>query len=424
MFYEKIFYDADGAEAGGGIAAVPAAPAAAAGATENTPAGNGSSAAATVNTENTVHGADSGNNESSKEIVSGGVKLVIGPNGKRRVVTVKTEQQTRPDTVVSQVETAAAVAQPAGAAQQSGTVLPGLTQPQPQTVGADKAATGVISDVLVNSNGNDVSTDYSSEELLLAIQLNQVDERRIPEAYRAQYAAFKAGSDDKAQPPQGDGSKNQDIAAAEFYSKVNGLARQMAMQELGITDDDIAAAEYTDDQSLKDKVDNFNAAVEFNRNKIFADVQMKRSKSIEEAERAKAEHDSVYNEIKNYTLQVQQSEPNFHAIDVLMETRYMSLPYEQAKAIEPVLTALKNHSIKREQLPILQKYYEDTRLEYYAKLNGAGRMPTPVAKPPVVETPGTGADMPDGKPDFSKLRNMSHREKQAYLSRYLGKRTK
>lgn len=415
MFYNKVFYDADGTEAGGGSVS------ASAGSVVSTAAAAGNDAVgAATGVENTAAVTpDAGQQgEGSKEIVSGGVKLVIDPNGKRRVVTVAADEQ-------SQAEVAAktpAAATGTIAIQQNGTVLPGLVQPQPQAIGADQAATGVISDVLVNANGGEAA--YSSEELLLAIQLNKVDERRIPEAYRSQYAAFKAGSEGKVQSTQSDVSKNSDVAAAEFYTKVNGLARQMAMQELGITEDDIAAAEYTDDQLLKDKVDNFNAAVDFNRNKIFADVQMQQAKSVEEAERAKLEHDSIYNEIKNYTLQVQQSEPNFKDIDVLMETRYMNLPYEQAKTIEPVLMALKNHTIKREQLPILQKYYDDTRLEYYAKLNGAGRIPTPVAKPPVIETPGTGSDMPAVKADFSKLRNMNRREKQAYLSQYLGKRTK
>lgn len=422
MFLDKFFYDADGTEAGGGSVSASAGSAISTAAATGNDTGSTTSAAGIENAAAVTH--DAGQGEGSKEIVSGGVKLVIDPNGKRRVVTVAAEAQSQAevDAKTPAATTGVTALQPVVAPQQNGTVLPEMVQPQAQITDNNNAAAGIISDVLVNANGGEAA--YSSEELLLAIQLNQVDERRIPEAYRSQYAAFKASSEDKAQSTQSDVSKNSDVAAAEFYTKVNGLARQMAMQELGITEDDIAAAEYADDKLLKDKVDNFNAAVDFNRNKIFADVQMQRAKSVEEAERAKFEHDSIYNEIKNYTLQVQQSEPNFKAIDVLMETRYMNLPYEQAKTIEPVLMALKNHTIKREQLPILQKYYDDTRLEYYAKLNGAGRIPTPVAKPPVLETPGTGSDMPDVKADFSKLRNMNRREKQAYLSQYLGKRTK
>lgn len=421
MVYEKFFYNADGAEAGGGSVS----PSAVAGgtATGNDPVVGGAAASA-AGTENTAPStSDAGQSDvgqdkgGGREIVSGGVKLVIDPNGKRRVVTVAAEAKGQPE---AGSDTTAATSSPLP---QTGNVLPGLTQPQTQITDTNNSATGIISDVLVGANGSEAAA-YSSEELLLAIQLNQVDERRIPEAYKAQYAAFKASSEDKVQSMQSDASKNSDVDATEFYTKVNGLARQMAMRELGITDEDIAAAEYTDDQVLKDKVDNFNAAVEFNRNKIFADVQMKQAKSIEEAERAKFERDSVYNEIKNYTLQVQQTEPNFQAIDVLMETRYMTLPYAQAKEIEPVLLALKNHTLRREQLPILQKYYEDTRLEYYAKLNGAGRVPTPVAKPPLIERPGTGVDVPAEKPDFSKLRTMTNRQKQAYLSQYLRKRTK
>lgn len=420
MFREKIFFDADGSDAGGGSAASGVTTTVET--TPVTPADSGDNSGVSTGTGTAISAAiDNGSaDEGKKEIISGGMKLVVDPNGRRRVVTVNPAPQVQQPAA----ETKPAVAEPSvavntAAASAAGTALPVLPPEQPVQV----PAVGIVGDSLANPSGTSV---YSSAEMLLAMQLNKVDENRVPEAYRDQYAAFKAANHVGTGQEQGSTEQqpNTDAGNVEFYTKVNNMARQIAMQELGVTEDDIAAADYTDDQELKDKVENFNAAVEFNRAKIFGDLQAQQAQRQVDAVRAKAEHDSVYGEIQNYIQQVQQVEPNFNAIDVLMESRYLSLPYEQAKVIEPALLALKNHTLKREQLPILQKYYEDTRIDYYAKINGAGRIPTPVAKPPIVETPGNGGDLPPVKTDFSKLRNMNHREKQAYLSKYLCKRTK
>ena len=153
MFYNKVFYDADGTEAGGGSISTSAGSVASTAAA----AGNDAVGAATGVENTTAVAPDAGQQgEVSKEIVSGGVKLVIDPNGKRRVVTVTADEQ-------SQAEVAAktpAAATGTTAIQQNGTVLPGLVQPQPQAIGTDQAATGVISDVLVNANGGEAA--YSS----------------------------------------------------------------------------------------------------------------------------------------------------------------------------------------------------------------------------------------------------------------------
>ena len=123
----------------------------------------------------------------------------------------------------------------------------------------------------------------------------------------------------------------------------------------------------------------------------------------------------------SFVQEARAKEPNFSAIDQIMQTRYKTMPYEQGRAAEDAINALRAGNITEAQTETLRKYYEDVRHEYYAEKNKLSTTPKAAPKPPVVETAGTGNQIPkDNTPDYRALRNAtSIRDRKAWLSNFL-----
>ena len=339
----------------------------------------------------------------TKEIVAGGVKLVIDElTGKRKIVSInnpQSQQQQVPDVnsvIAENQEIKKDTGNGSDVNPQSNVGLIGALNPENPPVSKENV--------------------YTAQELLVAMQLNAIDEARIPEHYREKYAEYKAEQEQikssraKENPEE---VINKRKEASEFYGRVNLLAEDMALRDLGITKEELDMSEFTDDEEMRQKLESYKAAVEFNRNKIFNDVQQEKQRQ----EHREREKQSIYSEIVEYTNKAKSSEPNFEAIDKLMLSRVNNLPYAEAVKIVPLLKSLQDGSIKREQLPELQKYYEDTRVEYYSQKTGVNRFPT--QKPPVVENSGTGSNQETI--DYKKLRGLRGKEQVAYLSQFLNR---
>lgn len=283
------------------------------------------------------------------------------------------------------------------------------TEQQPEGNSAADTS-GLVSGIVGTENAAQ-SKEYTPQELSLALQLGQVDENRIPVSLRQQYYAYKAqqgnptdGSAPTDQASVSSDPKDEDIAS--YYGKIDTIAKQLALKDLGLTPEELETAEYSDDKTLAKKVELYKVAVESNRNKIILDIERERGKT----QLQQQEIDRTFNEVKSFVEKVQKEEPHFTEIDKLMATRAMELPYAKAAAIVPVLQRLAQHKTTREDIPVLQQYYDDTRMEYYSRINNVKRAPE-IVKPPVVEQPGTGQELPTQKPDLSKLGNLPYKEK-------------
>ncbi len=205
---------------------------------------------------------------------------------------------------------------------------------------------------------------------------------------------------------QEDQVQNEQVSPIDYYKKVEDVAKKLTLQELGITQDDLEMAEYSDDKQLQEKANAYKSALDFNRNRVIADVErIKQEEAIRQRECSEA-----IQEVVVFTEDMRKKEPNFDEIDKFMGSRLEKLPYVEAVNIIPVIKALQNRTITRAQLPILQKYFEDTRLEYYARKNNVGRVATMV-KPPVLENAGVGNDVLVRKNDVAKLGTLPYRDK-------------
>ena len=261
---------------------------------------------------------------------------------------------------------------------------------------------------------------YTLDQLNQAIQMGNVDERRIPREYVMQYFQYRQQQAQQQAAMQAQQTKmqqeQQQAQAAQqqrLLAQINEAAQQQAMQELGLKKEDLDLAEYSDDEALKNKVNQYRMNVEWKRQQIMLALQ---AQQLQEQQRVNAQQE-IYKGITDFVTQRKQEEPHFDEINQLMTTRYQTMPFAEAQAVSDAIQALNSGRINEAQCRVLEKYYEDTRVAYYAKINDLSKTPKKIPVPKV-EQPGTGATEPPKAFDFGSLKNMSVRERRAALARY------
>jgi hypothetical protein len=266
---------------------------------------------------------------------------------------------------------------------------------------------------------------YTPDEFAVAMQLNNVDNTRVPEQYKADYTKMVNAkqAQTQAQPQKTPEQVKTENAAAskEFYKNVNEIAEKKAKDEVGITDDELEAAEYSDDEDLVQKAKDYKMSLEWNRAAVINSVQQEMARAESVKNQAKTRQEAIYGDIKNYVTDLKSKEPNFDKIDVELNERYKTLPYDQAVPIAETINALKAGNITPAQCQTLKKYYEDTRLDFYAKNNNLPTTPKN-AKPQNVEPPGNGAKQQaqGNAPDYNSLGKMDIRGKDAFIANLMG----
>ncbi len=246
---------------------------------------------------------------------------------------------------------------------------------------------------------------YTPAEMSLAMQLGQVDENRIPAEFMPQYLALKA----KDAPPP----KTAEEIRKEFLDKVSANVKGQTMEEIGITEDELALGEYADDPEVRAKIEQYKLALEMNRRKA-VDAVYDGIRAEQESQKAQQQ---FQNGVAEWINAQRTQEPHFDDIGNYMTEAYKEMRYEDAKAIAPAMEAALNGRLTPEYAAIIQKYYEGCRKEYYAKLNGTSTTPTP--RTPVVETKGGGRNVSE-ETDYGKLlREASPRDKSRIVDAWL-----
>lgn len=352
-----------------------------------------------------------------REIVAGGVKLVIDPaTGKRTIVDLKAPAAPQGAQRPIQPSYIPGAANP--------NAIPGNIQKQPD--GINNTDTGLTEGFLEKTTKE---PEYTENELLNALHEGRVDESRIPELYKPQYKAYKQKRFEEAlnaQVPTEDTAEVAKQTAVEanrkFYDRVNQMAKKQAMEQIGITEEELDAAEYTDDKDLINKAQMYEAALQNAQGMILNQTRERIMEQQRAAQNKQSEREAIFNDVKSFVANAQQTEPNFGAIDKMLATRYKQMPYEQAQEIAQVINGAQHGQITRKGAEILQKYYEDTRKAFYAQASNVGTVPTHVSRPPAVETPGAGNNSARERPDARQLRNMNYQQKQAWFQKYFSGR--
>ena len=278
-------------------------------------------------------------------------------------------------------------------------------------------------------NANRTPNKYTLDEFSAAIASGNVDGDRVPEEYTQQYANFKiqqamqayneqrqAVEQQKAQVEKQLSPEEQKQAVKDFYSRLDAEAKERALKDMDIT------AEQLDELEFEDEAGHmaYKAAYDWHRQQLIAEVQQK----VAQESAHKQAQQAIYQGIMNFVNEARVKEPNFNAIDQIMQTRYKTMPYEQGRAAEEAINALRAGNITEAQTETLRKYYEDVRKEYYAEKNKLSTTPKAAPKPPVVESAGTGNQLPkDNSLDYAALRNARNvRDRKAWISNFLSNR--
>lgn len=316
---------------------------------------------------------------------------------------------------------------PAETAEKKEYVVPDATQQQAQN------ATNITSIVSPQQPAAQTVKPYTDNEFLVAMQMDSVDESRVPEQYKVQFnmakqqraAAMNTQKQQTANGQQATQAAKPEVDAkayTDFYNRINTMAQDNAMKEIGITKEELDAADYSDDPELLAKYQAYKTAVNYHRNSIEYAIRSKDEAVKREATEKQQAVERMRNDIASKVRELQGSEPNFAKIDAYMSNRYRSLPFEQAKPIAEIYdTFMQGGAPTPEQAQLLLKYYEDSRKDFYARNNNLATAPTPVAKPAVVEQPGTGANSPKKAPDFKSLGKMDLDGKDAFIAKLFGR---
>lgn len=276
---------------------------------------------------------------------------------------------------------------------------------------------------LFNVENNEPKPYRDTAELLQAIQHNVVDERRIPMEQAFAYANYKqqvmqqAMQQQQAQPPAEDNS----AARENFYARIEEASRNAALKDLGLTEDDLAMAEYSEDEDLQARVNKFETSLAWNRNSIMAQVQAEQQRAYNER---MAVH-QIYSDIDNKVAEYQRNEPEFQNINVMMNTYFTELPYKEAQKYATAINAYQAGNINAEQAQALQEYYDKTRVAYYAKKNNLGTPNSFHAVPKVEQAGSAGNNYQDNSVTKEQLRNAGdYRLRRALIGQILNRRNK
>lgn len=323
------------------------------------------------------------------------VAVKVDPlTGRRQIVTFAKKEHT--DTLQNQPNSVAynqdgSLQQPP-ADNQTSTQVPNTVEP---------TASAIDTNIKFDPNGNPlfgnqqqeqpVSKPYeTARELLQAIETGTVDENRIPLELAFPYAAYKAQMGNRlvnAQ-PQNSAPAHEPISGEEarklFYNRVEEIAHAAALQDCGLTEEQLAVAEYSDDADIQAKAKQYNTAIAFHRQNVINNVQRKQMEQQEVAQRQQAFMQSVANEIN----QLRSEEKEFDQIDILMGTMYKQMPYDKAVKYANAIQAYHQGTLTAAQAEDLRAYYKEARTHYYATKNGYGVVNKPAPSVPKVEQSG------------------------------------
>lgn len=266
---------------------------------------------------------------------------------------------------------------------------------------------------------------YTSDELLQAMTLGQVDENRIPDALRANYVALRQQQQiaamqaqqqamRQAQPPPEAQPPQTDMTA--MYRRMREVAEAKARSDLGMSESDVDGVEYAEDDESQKKAEAYRIAVEMNLHQLARAVEEHQRQALvqqQERQQAMAEIIPLYQ-------QLAATEPHFAEIDQMMIGHYQRLAYADAVKVEAAMRRLAQGVPTRDDVPVLKEYYDKTRKAFYARRQGVPTTPQAVtpparAQPPRVEGAGMVSAPQDKEVDWRAMRGMDARQRNAFI---------
>lgn len=280
---------------------------------------------------------------------------------------------------------------------------------------------------------------YTAGELFQEIALgHKVDESRIPQELANDYSAIRQQQlnavNQQAQvtqqvqevptmhQPEQQGPSKEELqqqarqAQLEALREIQKMAENKAKADLGITDEDIEDAAYSDDDDVQLKMQAYKQAVQMNMNIINQQIMANRAKQQAiEAQRQQETQEAMA--VIGPKWEEYKKDPHYNEIDDMMEHYYEKMPYSEGIKVKASIDRLLSGRPVKADYDILNNYYLKTKEAYYAKQTGVGTVPQPVHKsaPPYVEATGQTSAAPHKTVDWSKMRNMTPAQRSQFF---------
>ena len=175
-------------------------------------------------------------------------------------------------------------------------------------------------------------------EVIAAMNSGTLDESRIPVSMAFQYAQFKQNlakqqaanqqiQMERQQPQQEQQLTPEMIQSRqEYFAKVDSLAKTNALKDIGLSEDELITAEYSDDPEIQQRAQMYETALAMHRNNILQAVQAERARQQTEELSQKA----IISNINAKITQLSKTEPHFNAIMDNMKTYFKdkTIPFD------------------------------------------------------------------------------------------------
>ena len=271
-------------------------------------------------------------------------------------------------------------------------------------------------------------------EVIAAMSAGTLDESRIPVEMAFQYAQFKqtlaqqqaanVQRQAEMQQPQQETAVSPDIAQArqEYFSKVESMAKENALQDIGLTEDELVTAEYSDDPVVQQKAQMYQTALTMHRNNILQAVQQERARQETEELSKRA----IISNVNAHINQLAQTEPQFKAIMDSMSTLFKDknvVDFDDGVRYLLAMNAYNQGVMTEQQATDLQEYWNLARKTHYARANNIGQ---PRPRSPYVEGSANSSNMQNSGTDranlLKQLRSATdYRVKRELMGKLLGK---
>ena len=301
--------------------------------------------------------------------------------------------------------------------------------PQEMEAAAPPAA-AQIEPVEATEETNSAAKPYTAGELFQEIALgHNVDESRIPQELANDYSAIRQQQlnavnqqvqeaptmhqPEQQEPSQEELQQQARQAQLEALREIQKMAENKAKADLGITDEDIEDAEYSDDDDVQLKMQAYKQAVQMNMNIINQQIMANRAKQ----QAIEAQRQQETQEAMAVIGPKLGGDKNYNEIDEMMEHYYENMPYSEGIKVKASIDRMLAGKPVRADYDILNNYYLKTKEAYYAKQTGIGTVPQPVHKsaPPYVEATGQTSAAPHKTVDWSKMRNMTPAQRSQFF---------
>ena len=352
--------------------------------TQNTAemADNAVNIAADTNTQVTENNAPQATSETNNVDNAGDVRLVQNPmTGEVELQSVSTESTDTPEQNNPE----------ASQSEQSETVS------NEQAVEQPKAYASMEEVVQAAAQGNLDQSRLTTEQVAL---INAVQQRQIFQQQQAQLAQQRQAQADEQR--------------RQAFASIAVKAKQDAMQELGITDEQLESSAFDvgGDEVRQKYQEAYNAKLlkgqyDYIQQEV---VQQQRQESFQRN----------MGEVQSFAAMESAKEPHYQEIISLMNTEKMNMPYAQAQKIVQAENNVMNGIFTENELATMRQYYDHCKKMVYQKAGNVTTTPQRTSVPNV-ERAGVQGQGNDGvKFNFASLKGMNQLQRDNAMIDLIG----